>query len=99
MVELSTFPEEVVANAREIAENMHASKQVVPELIDELKERRALLKFGYKLHSMLPVLVKSELTAASKYLCNLRDQLLNELPRSSLTSELRNKSGDKSPSS
>lgn len=46
---------------------------------EESRRRRAVLRFGYKLRSMLPILKVADFAAASSYLINLRQQLREDL--------------------
>lgn len=76
---MTTFPREVLVKARELAESLRAQNVLSLEMDNEARKRRAILRFAYKLRSMMPILQISNDDAALTYLSNLRDQLFQEI--------------------
>lgn len=59
--------------------SLHTQRNVMIEMDDEARQRRAIIRFACKLRSMLPILTKTDTDAAAIYLSKLRDQLFHEL--------------------
>uniref|UniRef100_A0A915Q0A0 DNA mismatch repair proteins mutS family domain-containing protein n=1 Tax=Setaria digitata TaxID=48799 RepID=A0A915Q0A0_9BILA len=80
LTDLTTFPKEVVEEARQLATSLRAKHNMTIEIDDETRQRRAIIRFACKLRSMLSILMKTDNSAAAVYLSKLRDQLFRELP-------------------
>ncbi|VDD91998.1 unnamed protein product [Enterobius vermicularis] len=79
IAELGNFPKGLLDEAKSFAEKLRAGKQTASLMSEESRRRRAVLRFGYKLRSMLPILKVADFAAASSYLINLRQQLREDL--------------------
>lgn len=78
MAELTTFPREVLDEAYELAVSLRSKRNLMLEMDDETRQRRAIIRYACKLRSMLPILTKTDTDAAAIYLSKLRDQLFQE---------------------
>uniref|UniRef100_A0A1I8EFM9 DNA mismatch repair proteins mutS family domain-containing protein n=1 Tax=Wuchereria bancrofti TaxID=6293 RepID=A0A1I8EFM9_WUCBA len=79
LADLTTFPREVLSEAHTLATSLRIQHNVMVEMDDETRQRRAIIRFACKLRSMLPLLTKTDTDAAATYLSKLRDQLFQEL--------------------
>uniref|UniRef100_A0A158R415 DNA_MISMATCH_REPAIR_2 domain-containing protein n=1 Tax=Syphacia muris TaxID=451379 RepID=A0A158R415_9BILA len=86
IAELSDFPKEIISEARCLAEKLHTVRSVRNKASGEAVRRRIILRFGYKLCSMLPVLKAADSLAAKDYLLNLRTQFTRDLNKALDTS-------------
>lgn len=80
LVDLTTFPREVLDEAHALAISLRSQRNLMLEMDDEARQRRAIIRYACKLRSMLPVLTNTDAGAAAIYLSKLRDQLFHELP-------------------
>ncbi|VDN00690.1 unnamed protein product, partial [Onchocerca ochengi] len=81
LAELTTFPREVLDEARTLAMSLRAQRNLDVEMDHETRQRRAIIRFACKLRAMLPILTKPDVdtTAAAAYVSKLRDQLFREI--------------------
>ncbi|CAG9534055.1 unnamed protein product [Cercopithifilaria johnstoni] len=78
LADLTTFPREVLDEAYALAISLRSQRNLMLEMDDETRQRRAIIRYACKLRSMLPVLTKTDTDAAAIYLSKLRDQLFHE---------------------
>uniref|UniRef100_A0A915A4U1 DNA mismatch repair protein MutS core domain-containing protein n=1 Tax=Parascaris univalens TaxID=6257 RepID=A0A915A4U1_PARUN len=79
LVELASFPHEVVKEARKIATQLHSESEATSVIDDDSRHNRNLLRLAHKLRSMLPILEASEEDACAKYFANLRETFLESV--------------------
>lgn len=76
---MSTFPREVLDDARSLAEILCAHKERPKKYDAEIKKKLHILRIINKLRSVLPILQKVEIEAAKNYLLNLRKQFYDNV--------------------
>lgn len=74
VVELATFPREVVEEARKIATKLRSESDATSIIGDDSRHDRNLLRLANKLRSVLPILEASKEDACAKYFINLREK-------------------------
>uniref|UniRef100_A0A0M3HGQ3 RPOL4c domain-containing protein n=1 Tax=Ascaris lumbricoides TaxID=6252 RepID=A0A0M3HGQ3_ASCLU len=74
VVELATFPREVVEEARKIATKLRSESDATSIIGDDSRHDRNLLRLVNKLRSVLPILEASKKDACAKYFINLREK-------------------------
>ncbi|EFO23027.1 hypothetical protein LOAG_05459 [Loa loa] len=80
LADLTTFPKEVLDEAHTLATSLCTQRNLIVEMDEEARQRRAIIRFACKLRSMLPILTKTDNDVAANYLSKLRDQLFHQLP-------------------
>ncbi|KAM3727875.1 MutS protein [Dirofilaria immitis] len=80
LANLTAFPKEVLDEARTLAMSLREQRNLHVDMDNEACQRRAIIRFGCKLRSMLPVLARpdTDVDAAVDYISKLRDQLFHE---------------------
>uniref|UniRef100_F1KXL2 MutS protein him-14 n=1 Tax=Ascaris suum TaxID=6253 RepID=F1KXL2_ASCSU len=79
LVELATFPREVVEEARKIATKLRSESDATSIIGDDSRHDRNLLRLANKLRSVLPILEASKEDACAKYFINLRETFLESI--------------------